>query len=133
MPEAKAVGLLEFPHKYWGAVSPNIYINGLSSKDAGYRCPHIEVTNICMLSFINHLGGHRAWTKEVSKRLIIGEHLHKIECPCGRRLVTSNHKAVKIYNEIVKEQFDIPSMRERLDAMDKLAMICGWPGRKWLA
>ena len=39
----------------------------------------------------------------------------------------SNHKAVKRYNEIVKEQFNIHNMKKRLDTVDKLTRICGWP------
>ena len=103
MLEAEGVGLVEFSHKYWGKTPPNIYINGTIPIDAGYRSTDIEVTNFCMLPFINSPGDHRTWIIEVSTRLMIGEHLHNIEQPYGRRLVMSNHKAVKRYNEIVKE------------------------------
>ena len=44
----------------------------------------------------------------------------------------SNHKAVKRYNEIAKEQFDIHNINKRLDAMDKLTRICRRLGPKWL-
>ena len=92
------MGLIEFSHKYVGVVPPNTYINGTIPIDAGYRSPDIEVMNFCMLPFINSPGDHRAWIIEAFTRSMIGEHLHKIERPCGRRLVVSNHKAVKIYN-----------------------------------
>ena len=94
MLETKGVGLVEVSHKYWGAVPPNIYSNGRIPIDAGYKSPDVEVTNLCMLPFINSPGDHRAWITKASTRLMIGEHLHKIERSCGRRPVMNNHKAV---------------------------------------
>ena len=123
--ESEGVGLVEFSHKYCGPIPPNKCTNGTIPIDAGYRSPDIKVTHFCMLSFINSPGDHRAWITEASTVSMIGEHLHKIERLCGRRLVMSNHKAVKRYNEIVKEQFDIRNIKKRLDAVDKLTRICG--------
>ena len=60
MLEAEGVRLVEFSHKYWGAVPPNTYITGTIPIDAGYRSPDIEVTNFCMLPFINSPADHRA-------------------------------------------------------------------------
>ena len=45
----------------------------------------------------------------------------------------SNHKAVKRYNKIFKEQVDIHNMKESLNVVDTLTRICGRPGPKWLA
>ena len=45
----------------------------------------------------------------------------------------SNHKAVSRYNKIVKEQFRIHRINERLGAVDNLTMIYRSPGSKWLA
>ena len=132
MLEAEGVGLVEFSYKYWGPIPPNTYINGTILIDTGYRSPDIEVTNFCMLLSINSPGNYRAWTIEASTKSVIGEHLHKIERLCGRRLVMSNHKAVKRYNEIVKEQVDIHNIKKRFDAVDKLTRICGRLGPKWL-
>ena len=44
----------------------------------------------------------------------------------------SSHKAVKRYNKIVREQFDIHNIKKHLDAVDKITRICGRPGPKWL-
>ena len=87
MLEAEGVGLIEFSHKYWGAVPPNTYINGTIPVDAGYRSSAMEVTNFCMLPFINSPSNHKAWIIEASTRSMIEEHLHKIDRLCGRRLV----------------------------------------------
>ena len=85
-----------------------------------------------MLPFINSPDNHRAWIIEASTRSMLGEHVHKIERLCGKRLVMSNHKAVKRYNKIVKEQSDIHNIKERLDALDKLTRIYGREEPKWL-
>ena len=45
----------------------------------------------------------------------------------------NNHKAVSRYIDIVKEQFDIHSIKERLNTVDNLTRICGQSGPKWLA
>ena len=92
----------------------------------------MEVTSFCMLPFINSPGNPRAWVIEVSTRSIIGEHLRKIDRPAGRRVVMSNHKAMRRYNEIIKEQFGIYVIKERLNVVDNLTRICGRPGPTWL-
>ena len=103
MLESEGVGLVELSHKYWGAVPPNTYINGTIPIDARYRSQDIEVTHFCMLPFINSPSDHIAWIIEASTRSMIGEYLHKIDRPCGMRLVISNHKAVSRYTDIVRE------------------------------
>ena len=45
----------------------------------------------------------------------------------------SNHKAVSRYSDIVKEQFDIHTTKERLNVADNLTRICGSPRQTWLA
>ena len=60
MLEDEGVGLVDFSYKYWGAVPPDTYINGTVPIDAGYRSQDIEVTNFCVLPFINSPGDHRA-------------------------------------------------------------------------
>ena len=49
---------------------------------------------------------------------MLGKRLLKIDCPSGRRLVMSNHKAVSRYNKIVEEQFGIHRIKKHLNAMD---------------
>ena len=101
MLEAEGVCLVEFSHKSWGVVPPNMYINGKDPIDAGYKSPDIEVEKFYMILFINSPVSHRAWVIKVPTRSIIGEHLHKIDCPTGRRLVTSQLKALNRYNNII--------------------------------
>ena len=85
-----------------------------------------------MLPFINSPGEHRARGIKVSTRFIIGDHLHKIDRPEGRRLVMCQHKAVNRYNNIVEEHFKIHRMEELMNALDNLIVICGRPGPMWL-
>ena len=65
-------------------------------------------------------------------RSIIGEHLHKIDCLAGRRLVTSQPTSVSRYNKLVEEQFEIYRIEERMNTVDNLTRICGRPGSNWL-
>ena len=97
MLEAKGVGMVEFSHKSWVLSPPKTYLNGSILADATYKSPEVEVTTICTLPFIHIPGDHRALVVNISTRSIMVEHLYKIDYPIGRRLFTSQPKAVNIY------------------------------------
>jgi len=44
----------------------------------------------------------------------------------------SQTDSVRRYNEIVREQFEIHRIVERLDAVDKMTRYCGYPLPGWL-
>ncbi len=44
----------------------------------------------------------------------------------------SQTDSVRRYNEIVREQFEIHRIVERLDAVDKMTRYCGYPSPGWL-
>ncbi len=47
-------------------------------------------------------------------------------------MVTPLAESVKRYNEIVREQFKIHKIVERMDAVDKMTKYCGNPSPRWL-
>ena len=69
---------------------------------------------------------------EVTTRSMIGRELLKIVRPPGRRLVSTQPKSVKTYNQIVEKQFLLHRIPTRMDAVDKLSRICGTPTPPWL-
>ena len=50
-------------------------------------------------------GDHRSWLLECTTMLMLGKDLLKIVRPSGRKLVITQPKSVKKYNEIVEQQF----------------------------
>ena len=132
MLEAEGVELEEFSHKYWGNKPPNTYIDGTTPIDAGYKTPDIEATAFCMLGFMESPGDHRSWLIEVTTTSMLGKDLLKIVRPPGRRLVTTQPKSVRKYNEIVEQQFQIHRIPDRMDVVENLSIICGKPTPPWL-
>jgi hypothetical protein len=50
----------------------------------------------------------------------------------SRRLVTSQQSSVKRYNEIVRKQFKMHRIVERMEAVDRMTRYCGYPSPGWL-
>jgi len=63
---------------------------------------------------------------------MLGAFKPKIVRPVGRRLVMANWYCVIKYNKIVEEQFLIHRIIERMDAINNLVTICGFPAPAWL-
>ena len=82
-----------------------------------------------MLTFAESPGDHRSFIIDISPRSLLGE----FRFPVSRRLVTSQQQSVDRYNKIVREQFDIHWIVERLNAVDKMTKYCGYPSPKWLS
>ena len=130
--EKEGVDLEEFPHRYYGDRPPHTFIDGKIPIDAGYKTPDLEITAFCMLSFLDSTGDHRSWIVDVSTRPMLGKDLLKIVRPPGRRLVSTQPRSVRRYNEIVEQQFLLHRVSERMDAVDRLSRICGTPTPPWL-
>ncbi len=116
-------GLEEFTHKCWGPTPPYTHISGSSSIDGGYKSPEIEIVNLGMLSFAESPGDHRLFIIDISTHSLLGEFRYKVCRPVSRRLVTSQQQSVDRYNKIVREQFEIHRIVERLNAVDKMTVL----------
>jgi len=130
--QKEQTGLDEFTHKCWGPTPPFTYVSGLSPIDGGYKFSEIEIVNLGMLTFAESPGDHRSFIINISTRSLLGEFRFKICRPLSRGLVTSQQQSVDRYNKIVREQFDIHRIVERLNAVDKMTRYCGYPLPKWL-
>jgi hypothetical protein len=122
----------KFSHKYWGPTPPNTHIKGTQPITSGYISSKIEVLNLAMLNFRDSLGNHRLLILKVSTRSLLGKFWHKVCWPVSRRLVTSQQLLVDRYNRIVQEQFKMQCIKERLDAVDRMAQYCRHPAPGWL-
>jgi hypothetical protein len=122
----------EFSHKCWGLKAPYTHHAGKSPIDGAYKSSEIEIVNLSMLTFADSPGDHRSLCFDISTCSLLGEFKHKICRPVSRRLVTSQQSSVKRYNEIVREQFDIHRIVERMEAVDKMTRYCGYPSLGWL-
>jgi hypothetical protein len=109
-----------------------MHINGSQPIDGGYISPEIEVVNLAMLNFQDSPGDHRSLIIDVSTRSLLREHKPKICRPVSRRLITTQQAMVDRYNKIVREQFQIHCIEERLDAVDKMTRYCRYPAPGWL-
>ena len=127
MLEEEGVDVEEFSHKYYVNTPPHTFIDCKILIDAGYRIPDAEITASFMLSFLDSTCDHRIWLLEVTARSMLGCELLKIAKPPGRRLVSTQPRSVKTYNEIVEKQFLLHRKPEKIDAVDKLFRICGTP------
>ena len=132
MLEEEGVDLEEFSHKYYCSTPPHTFIDGKIPIDAGYKIPDVEIKVFCVLSVLDSTCDHRSWLLAVTTRSMLGYELLKIVRPPGRRLVTTQPRSVKTYTEIVKNQFLLHRIPERMDAVDKLSRICGTPTSPWL-
>jgi hypothetical protein len=47
-------------------------------------------------------------------------------------MVTSQADSVKRYNKIVRDQFKVHRIVERMDAVNKMTKYCGNPSPRWL-
>jgi len=125
-------GLEEFTHKCWGPTPPYTHISGSSPIDGGYKSSEIKIVNLGRLTFAESPGDHRSFIIDILTRSLFGEFRFKICRPVSRRLVTSQQQSVVRYNKIVREQFEIHRIVERLNAVDKMTRYCGYPSPNWL-
>ena len=109
------IELEEFSHNFWGEKTPNSHVNGKNPIDAGYKSNNLEVTQLTMLPFISSVGDHMSWIVELTTRSMLGPNLLKTQRSIGRRLVTSNERAVEENNRIIRELFAKHKVVERLE------------------
>jgi hypothetical protein len=128
----KEHNMTEFSHKCWGPKEPYMHHSGTSRFFCGYKTPDIEIVNIAMLNFAESPGDHRSLILDVSTRSLLGIYRYKICRPVSRWLVTSQVSSVQRYNKIIREQFSIHRIEERMTAVDYMTRYCGHPSPPWL-
>jgi hypothetical protein len=128
----RGIEMEEFSHKCWGPKAPYTHPTGKSPIDGAYKTPEVEIVNLCMLTFAESPGNHRSLCFDISTRSLLGKFRNKICPPVSRWLVISQQSSVKQYNKIVREQFMIHCILERLDAVDKMTCYCEYPSPGWL-
>jgi hypothetical protein len=105
---------------------------GQISIQCGYKLLEVEIVNLSLLNFVESPGNHRSLLFDISTGSLLGKFRCKI-CHCvSHPLVTTQADSVKGYNEIVQEQFEVHSIVERMDAVDKMTRYCGYPSPRWL-
>jgi hypothetical protein len=109
-----------FSHKCWGPTPSCTHINGTQPIDSGYISFKIEVIDLAMLNFTDSPGNHRLLILDVSTRSLLGKFWHKVCRPVSRRLITLQQLSVDRYDKIVREQFEIHCIKERLDGVDRM-------------
>jgi hypothetical protein len=122
----------EFTYKYWGPKEPYTHHSGKSPINGGYKSPEVEIVNLSMLNFAESPSNHRSLLFDISTRSLLGEFRYKVCCPVSCRLVTSQADSVKRYNKIVRDQFKVHRIVERIDTVDKMTKYCGNPSPRWL-
>jgi hypothetical protein len=125
-------GMEEFTHKCWGPKEPYTQHLGKSPIDGSYKSPEVEIVNRSMLNFAESPGNHRSLLLNISTRSLLGKFRYKVCHPVSRRLVTLQAVSVKRYNKIVRVQFEVHRIVERLDAVDKMTRYCGNLSPRWL-
>jgi hypothetical protein len=76
-----------------------------------------------MLNFAESPGNHRSLLFDISTCSLLGEFRYKVCHPVSRQLVTLQADSVKRYNKIVRDQFEVHRIIERMDAVDKMTKI----------
>jgi hypothetical protein len=122
----------EFSHKCWGPKEPYTHHLGKSSINGRYKSLEVEIVNLSMLNFAESPGNHRSLLFGISTCSLLGKFMYKICCPVSRQLVTSQVDSAKCYNEIVREQFEICRIVERMDTVDKMTKYCRNLSPRWL-
>jgi hypothetical protein len=121
-----------FSHKSWGPMPPYTHVKGTHPIDGGYISAEVEVVNLLMLNFTDSPSDHRLLILNISTKSLLGKFRHKVVCPVSRCLITSQQSSVDKYNQIIRQQFEIHQIEERLDAVDRMTHYCGYPSPGWL-
>jgi hypothetical protein len=124
--------MTEFTHKCWGPKEPYTHHSGKSPIDGGYKTSEVEIVIFAMLNFAESPGDHRSFILDVSMQSLLGVYRYKVCRLVSRRLVTSQGSSVRRYNEIIREQFSIHRIKERMNAVDNMTRYCGYPSPPWL-
>ncbi len=105
---------------------------GKSPIDGGYKSLGVEIVNLSMLNFAESPSNHRSLLFNIFTCSLLGEFRYKVCRPVSCQLVTLQADSVKRYNKIVRDQFEVHRIVERMDAVGKMTKYCGNPSPRWL-
>lgn len=126
--KADDIDLREITHKYWpDGVEPHSFAYGSRAIDGIYATPDIDVTSLLSLSFQESVGDHRSMIIEISTASAIGKFQGKIVQPTTRRLTTKQKASVEKYNHILEQQFAVHNIPARVDELDAITKLEGFP------
>jgi hypothetical protein len=114
-------------HKCWGPKEPYTHHSRKSPIDGGYKTPEVEIVNLSMLTFAECPGDPQSFILEVSTRSLLGVYRYKVCQPVSQQLVTLQEFSVKRYIEIIRDQFKIHRIDERLNTVDNMTRYCRYP------
>ncbi len=97
-----------------------------------YKTPEVKILNLTILTFAKSPGDHQFLVLDVSTRSLLGVYRYKVCWLVSRSLVTSQETSVKRYNAIIREQFKIHHVEERLNTVNNMTRYCGYPLPRWL-
>ena len=128
----EGVEMEEFGEDFCVGEKVDSYVFGSGRISGGWKTSNLELTQLIMLPFKESVGDHRSWIVEFSTRSVLGTNLVKIQRAVGRRLVSTNAKATRSYNNMVESLFEshriVPRIKNLLQKVDH----CGYPGPPWL-
>jgi hypothetical protein len=104
----------EFTHKCWGPKEPYTHHAGKLPIDRRDKTPEVEIVNLALRNFAESPGDHQSFVPDISTGSLLGVYQYKVCRPVSQRLVTSQESSVRRYNEIIREQFSIHHIEERL-------------------
>ena len=81
-----------------------------------------------MLPFIQSVGDHRTWMVEFTTRSVLGSSLVKVQRAVARRLVSTNARVTRRYNDLVEKQFEEHNIVRGLNACIAKVDACECPG-----
>lgn len=93
----------------------------------------MKVAGFQINSFIESPGNHRSFFIDLTTRSMLGQYMNKIVKPVSRQLVMCVELAWRRYNKIVEQHFVIHRIVQKMDAIDNLTKMCGFPSPSWLA
>ena len=102
-----------------GQLCPNTHNSGSQPIDGVWTTPDITVTSIKWLPFSQSPGDHHACIFDVTMQSILGTSEKRIVYPTCRRLISSNPSCVAKYKAVLREQFRIHKIEERLQHLDE--------------
>ena len=117
------VELEEFTQPFWTGKPPASHINGDKFIVLGMKSKNIEITQWLLLPWMESVGDHRTWIVEITLRSMPGPNLMKVQRSIACRLVTTNYKALRNNNIIVKRMYGehgiVSKLKNLIEMSDK--------------
>ena len=132
MLSAEGIDLEEFSHNFLGDDPPDSHVNGNRPIVVGYKSKGLEVSQLIMLPYIESIGDHISWMVELTTISVLGPNLLRTQRSIGKRLVMSNQKVVRRFNDLVTVKFEKCSVIEWLETLIAMSDTFEYPTPVWL-